>query len=218
VVSILGVTVNSTALATAQEFAHVITFGVTLALLTGIAQFVYHKCKKRPRPHIYRWGPFYCTALAVPFVMADLTRHLILDHVSVHWLLEYRKGCGHETVVCLTVVGVIFTIVCTYLGFLCLFIGSLWNANICEKIRELRAKWRELRREAEGDAAPGALLAVGSGPTGMDPQAPDAPFDADTFVAAPDPYANTPLVIVAPPLESVDTNNTALSAATTAPA
>lgn len=44
-VSILGVTVNSTALSTAQEFAHVITFGLTLALLTGIAQFVYHKVR-----------------------------------------------------------------------------------------------------------------------------------------------------------------------------
>jgi len=187
-------------------------------MMIAMLAYTIYSLRNRAPPHCNKYGPLYFVIASVPLVMADLTRHLILDHVSVHWLLEYRKGCGHETVVCLTVVGVIFTIVCTYLGFLCLFIGSLWNANICEKIRELRAKWRELRREAEGDAAPGALLAVGSGPTGMDPQAPDAPFDADTFVAAPDPYANTPLVIVAPPLESVDTNNTALSAATTAPA
>jgi len=214
VIGLVGGTVS----AAARRTGHLVSFCVTLTMMIAMLAYTIYSLRNRAPPHCNKYDPLYFVIASVPLVMADLTRHLILDHVSVHWLLEYRKGCGHETVVCLTVVGVIFTIVCTYLGFLCLFIGSLWNANICEKIRELRAKWRELRREAEGDAAPGALLAVGSGPTGMDPQAPDAPFDADTFVAAPDPYANTPLVIVAPPLESVDTNNTALSAATTAPA
>ena len=35
-------------------------------------------------------------------------------------------------------VGVMFTIVCTYSGFLLLAVASLWNANILQKIKLLK--------------------------------------------------------------------------------
>lgn len=41
--------------------------------------------------------------------------------------------------------GILFTICFTYLGFVCLFIGTLWNANIVKKLGEIKRKWRELR-------------------------------------------------------------------------
>jgi hypothetical protein len=33
----------------------------------------------------------------------------------------------------------------TYSGFAMLIIGTLWNANFMDKLREIRDKWRELR-------------------------------------------------------------------------
>jgi len=158
--------------------------------MVAMLSYTIYSLKNRGMPHCNKYGPLYFVAASVPLVMADLTRHVILDHVHVWWLLEYRAMCGSETVKCLTTAGIVFTIVCTYLGFICLFIGSLWNANICEKIRELREKWRQLRADVNDDSAPGALQAVSNGvPVGTDASSPDAPFDPDTFVATADPYA-----------------------------
>ena len=39
----------------------------------------------------------------------------------------------------LSVVGVVFTIVCTWSGFVLLFIGTLWNANILDKVDEFKS-------------------------------------------------------------------------------
>lgn len=97
-----------------------ITFGVTLALLTGIAQFVFHKvratrpsacltpaqCKRRPGPHIHRWGPFYCCLLAVPFVMADLTRHVLQDYGYIDLpMFNSNPHCNSPTMKCLSMAG-----------------------------------------------------------------------------------------------------------------
>lgn len=49
--------------------------------------------------------------------------------------------------------GVLFTIVFTYLGFALLAVGTLWNANITEKFAEIRLQWRQLRGK---DPAPAA--------------------------------------------------------------
>lgn len=47
----------------------------------------------------------------------------------------------------LSLVGVLFTIVCTYSGFLMLFIGVLWNAQIVKKLKEIKKQWTVLRAE-----------------------------------------------------------------------
>jgi len=112
--------------------------------------YTIYSIRRRTGTHWQRFGPTYFVALAVPLVMADLTRHLLLDHLHISELKEYRSGCDDENVRCLTVLGWFFTIIFTYLGFLCLFIGSLWNANICEKIQEIKKKWRELREQHNG--------------------------------------------------------------------
>ena len=41
----------------------------------------------------------------------------------------------------LSVMGDIFTIIFTYLGFALFIVGNLWNANIVEKCREIRHKY-----------------------------------------------------------------------------
>jgi len=52
------------------------------------------------------------------------------------------ENMGH-----LSLVGVLFTIVCTYTGFLMLFIGVLWNANIIKKCKDIKRQWTEIRAE-----------------------------------------------------------------------
>jgi len=82
--------------------------------------------------------------------MADQTRHVIQD---LEWWpggdwpgsSEYRSDCHDETFRCLSPVGWVFTVVLTYLGFACLVVGTMWNANICDKIQDFRDKWAELR-------------------------------------------------------------------------
>mmetsp|Transcript_33216 Transcript_33216/g.87325 ORF Transcript_33216/g.87325 Transcript_33216/m.87325 type:complete len:331 (-) Transcript_33216:585-1577(-) len=45
----------------------------------------------------------------------------------------------------LSTVGVLVTIVCTYLGFILLAVAVGWNANIIGKFGKIGAKWRKLR-------------------------------------------------------------------------
>jgi len=42
------------------------------------------------------------------------------------------------------VVGVLFAM-STYVGFALLVFGSFWNANMLQKLKAIRKKWRELR-------------------------------------------------------------------------
>lgn len=131
----------------ARTLSHFIAFGVTLALMLAITAYVAWCVRRRWGTHWQRFGPLYFTILSVPLIMADLTRHVLQD--TDVWpppsSSEYREGCDEETMKCLTVTGVFFTIIFTWLGFLCLFIGTMWNANIMQHLREIRRRWRELR-------------------------------------------------------------------------
>lgn len=97
-----------------------------------------------------RYGPFYLTLLAVPLIMADLTRHVLQDADMIS-LSMYRDGCDHHTgfrgITCLGVWGWLFTIIFTYSGFLCLLIGTFWAANIVGKVKDA---WSNIRRARKG--------------------------------------------------------------------
>merc|ERR550514_2250710 len=120
-------------------------------------------------------GPFIMTMIAVPLIMADLLRHLLQDQgvweechrtadeppwpkhckwSSTQYKCEIR-GPDHcidtkkENMAHLSFIGVLFTICFTYLGFVFLFIGVLWNANIIKKCKEIKAQWRELRGQMQ---------------------------------------------------------------------
>src|SRR5687767_9203899 len=79
-----------------------------------------------------RYGPMILVMVSVPLVMADPTRHVLQD--ANIWKppssSEYRAGCHSETIRCLSVLGVFFTIIFTYVGFACLILGTLWYANV----------------------------------------------------------------------------------------
>lgn len=133
----------------ARALSHAISFGVTLAVLTNICQYIAWKTKGRKGSHWQRFGPLYICMLSVPLVMADLTRHLLQD--SGVWASPgssmYRPGChvpGPIKFRCLSLVGWLFTVLFTYSGFLCLIISTLWSARVGTKVR---TAWRSIRSE-----------------------------------------------------------------------
>lgn len=51
----------------------------------------------------------------------------------------------------LSAMGIAFTIFFTYFGFALFMVGNLWNANIIDKCRDIRHKYRVLRGLSEDD-------------------------------------------------------------------
>ena len=51
----------------------------------------------------------------------------------------------HETMSHLAPLGVVFTIIFTYVGFVLLACAVAWNANIVDKLKNLKKTWRRLR-------------------------------------------------------------------------
>jgi len=119
-------------------------------MMLGITGYMLYNAKKyRFGTHWQQYGPTYLCAVAALMIMADLMRHVLQD--ANVWPSpgsdEYRDGCNTETMECLSVVGWTITILCTYIGFALLFFATMWNAKICDKLKDFRAKWRELRAQ-----------------------------------------------------------------------
>lgn len=82
--------------------------------------------------------------------MADLCRHVLQDldwWPAGQWpgSSEYKSDCDTEGWSCLNAVGWTFTVAFTYTGFVLIFIGTMWNADIIGKIRAIRDEWKRLR-------------------------------------------------------------------------
>jgi len=108
------------------------------------------RTKRTKLPHFKQYGPFYLTVAAALFIMADLLRHVLQD-VNI-WKegpfpgsAQYRAGCEQENITCLSPIGVVFTIIFTYSGFILLFAGTMWNANLLAKLKDIREQWKLLR-------------------------------------------------------------------------
>lgn len=67
---------------------------------------------------------------------------------SSQYVFNPDRNCLHsnnERIACLSTIGFVFTILFTYSGFILLAVATMWNANITEKIRKFREKWKEIR-------------------------------------------------------------------------
>jgi len=127
--------------AATRSFSHAITFGIDLAIFTNIVQYAYHrtlKTRKDKQPFCRKWGPFNCLLAATVLTMADLVRHLVNDA----WGVAKEFQPGYEGFPHLSVYGWVFTIFCTWSGFILLFIGIFWLINIPAKMRN---QWRIAR-------------------------------------------------------------------------
>jgi len=144
--------ISGTVTAAARVLGHYISFGVTATMMIGVNSYILYCCmtKRRKQPFCKKYGPLILTFFAALFIMADLTRHLLQDlnlWKSGPWpgSSEYRPDCPTETMKCLSILGVFFTVIATYTGFILLFIGTMWNANIVTKLKQIKRKWNELR-------------------------------------------------------------------------
>lgn len=123
-------------------------------MMLGLTIYVAWSAKRRdPRFWWKKWGPTILTGFAGIFILADILRHVLQDtHVwePGPWpgSSQYRQNCAHEDIACLSTVGVLFTVVFTYTGFIMLAAGTLWNANIIDKLKEIKKQWKQLRGTA----------------------------------------------------------------------
>lgn len=169
---VLGLITGSVS-AASRVASHWISFGITLGMMVLIVLYMLYSLKKRsPKMgKIQRYGPLVCVLIAVPLIMADLVRHVLQD--TNIWP-ECERADGQtwgsncfwsssqyhctlapphcipdkdENLLHLSFIGVLFTIIFTYTGFVFLMIGSFWNANIISKLRLIRKKWKELRQQ-----------------------------------------------------------------------
>ena len=124
-----------------KQLAHSVSFGVTLAVLTNLAQMVYWKSLTRNGNYWNRNAPTLLVIASIPMVMFDLSRHVLQD--GEIWVDSdmYRPYCMHKDVRCLTGLGVA-CVLATYGGFACLIVGVLWSANMYKKVRD---GWRRAR-------------------------------------------------------------------------
>eukprot|EP01132_Coremiostelium_polycephalum_P003582 gene3582-4462_t len=144
-INFLGIAVTSAA----ASFAHAITYAITLAILTNLAQYHLWKCKQRRSDlgHWHQYGPFYLTVIAIPLATFDILRHILVDNGlwtanSRYPPNEYRPGCTSGNIRCLSVLGVFSAIIFTYSGYILLMIGTIWCAGIHTKMIKL---WQKLR-------------------------------------------------------------------------
>jgi len=157
--------------------------------------------KRRSGTFWNKYGPLILVCASFPLIMAEPTRHLLGDQgVLGDWASEYKDNCDTETMKCLSVTGWVSTILCTYIGFTLLVIGSLWNGNIVGKCGEIYAKWKQLRSGEEdgsesnsnSNANDKPTSAAGSGAgAGAVEQSEGESLTRDTTPRAPSPSATS---------------------------
>lgn len=102
--------------------------------------------------HWQVWGPCWFLFASIFLVMADLTRHLVNDSWKLQKCSEpqvdqdgiKKQTCEVHAVMneylptgALSIYGITFTIICTWLGFTCMAIGIFWGLDMPRKIKVL---------------------------------------------------------------------------------
>ena len=168
--------VSGTVSAASRALGHYISLGMTSGMMALVLGFMLHTRRRRLRRKGFfdRNGPVLLVALAVPLILADTMRHVLQDvglwpaciklaDGSCAWYssAEYKAGEAEtvqdENLTHLSTVGILFTILATYSGFVLLAVGTLWNAELLKKLGAIRERWNELRARA-------AAAASGAGP------------------------------------------------------
>ncbi|KAG2486720.1 hypothetical protein HYH03_014648 [Edaphochlamys debaryana] len=136
------------ATAGAKAFSHTFSLAFTFAILTNLSQYLAWKAQTRRGTHWQRYGPAWLTLIAVPLLLADQVRHCLQD--SDIWTgpssRMYRPDCypvtGLHGFLCLSLTGWVFSILCTYLGFVLLVVAVFWSSSLLKKLRHA---WAQIR-------------------------------------------------------------------------
>lgn len=136
--------------AVSRTLSHIFTFAVTLLTMAGVCIYTGYNNKSRGKGMTNVW---ICVASSV-LIMVDPSRNLLADAGIWPSPASDMYSCEAETFDCLTPVGVA-TIIFTYIGFTLLAIGTLWSAELGQKWRLIKRKWRAMHprpRVAEDDS------------------------------------------------------------------
>jgi len=142
---------SGVASAAARTLGHYISFGITLTMMVLVNIYIGYKSSKRKGRVLRKYGPLFCTLIAGCLIMLDLTRHCLADlkiWTATSYPIgsaEYRPGCTAQNITCLSVLGIFFTIIATYTGFIFLFIGTMWSANLLQKLKQIKQQWSVIR-------------------------------------------------------------------------
>lgn len=151
---------GGTATAAARQTGHEVSLILTAVLMAFLIAFIAYGSRNRWGTTWQIYGPTILVCIAYPLILADPLRHVLVDKEV--WTdssaAMYRSDCDSETIRCLSVTGVFFTIIFTYVGFILLAWGTLWNASIIDKLKAVREKWRELRSQAASDDDEGTTV------------------------------------------------------------
>jgi len=141
--SIFSASISGSGAEELTNFAHTITFGITLAIMTNFIQYFYVKSSKRSGSHFIKYGPLYLSILSTCLVMMDLTRHVLQDSELINMSMYNEDGS-------LTSVGIFMTVIGTWLGYTCLFIAVFWQINFIPKLKKL---YLQFKRDRQSTAA-----------------------------------------------------------------
>lgn len=89
------------------------------------------------------------------FISSDEANVVMVDLAFVgsgQYVHDPSRNCissNNERTHCLSDLGIATTMVCTYLGFVCLAFGTFWNANLLEKLTEMKDEWNRLRGKGQ---------------------------------------------------------------------
>jgi len=144
--SIFSASISGSSAEELTSFAHTITFGITLAIMTNFIQYFYVKSSKRSGSHFIKYGPLYLSILATCMVMMDLTRHVLQDNDLIHMSMYNEDGS-------LTSVGIFMTVLGTWFGYTCLFIAVFWQINFIPKLKNLYLQFKRDRQMAIASGA-----------------------------------------------------------------
>jgi len=141
----------------AKAAGHIAALAITGVMMTALVSYTIYVTRTR-RLHMKsawrRGGPLFLALLAAVLILLEPARHVVMDNtggvidgVDLRWLLvEYRDDCDVDNPTCFALGGWLFTFLATYSGFVLLMASTLWLVDIRSKIREIRAKWRSLRK------------------------------------------------------------------------
>jgi len=114
-----------------RRLSHTITWGINLAMYSNMIQFMYsHGGPAKSGIHSY--GPVLLMVVAMLLMMADLTRHILLDaDVSTLYMFQANPDTGEQE---LTTVGIL-GVASTWLGVALMFISIAWYTDIVSKMK-----------------------------------------------------------------------------------
>ncbi|PRP89127.1 Src protein [Planoprotostelium fungivorum] len=103
----------------------------------------------------YRWLPLVFTSVAFPLIMAEPTRRWLIDlgFLDAQFFGQYIKGCVDGNWKCLSTSGILIAFIFTYVGYILLLFGLVFQYKIGMRYEEIRKREMIKRRVSSRQAS-----------------------------------------------------------------